>query len=161
MKNNKGFSLVELIVVIAIMAILAAVAIPTFATFITKAQVSNDVSFINDVTYVAKVSNTLEHAGEDVEVFVKVKADGEIEEIVYKVNGVKVTITEHDGTIRAAAPDVSNTYLAADKAADEAIGVEVGSSADWSYKFASVDEAGYYKLGDDGKTLSDPIATIQ
>ena len=156
MKNNKGFSLVELIVVIAIMAILAAVAIPTFATFINKAQVSNDVSFINDVTYVAKVSNTLEHAGEDVEVFVKVKADGEIEEIVYKVDGVKVTITENNGTISAVATSTGDA-----KTADEAIGVEVGSSADWSYKFASVDEAGYYKLGDDGKTLSDPIATIQ
>ena len=147
--NNKGFSLVELIVVIAIMAILAAVAIPTFATFINKAQVSNDVSFINDVTYVAKVSNTLEHAGEDVDVFVKVKADGEIEEIVYKVDGVKVTITENNGTIRAVATTTGDA-----KTADEAIGVEVGSSVDWSYKFASVDEAGYQVLGDDGKSLA-------
>ena len=47
--NNKGFSLVELIVVIAIMAILAAVAIPTFATFISKAQVASDVDYMNQV----------------------------------------------------------------------------------------------------------------
>ena len=51
MKNNKGFSLVELIVVIAIMAILAAVAIPTFATFITKANVASDESYLNDLEY--------------------------------------------------------------------------------------------------------------
>ncbi|MBO5758290.1 MAG: type II secretion system protein [Clostridia bacterium] len=49
MRNNKGFSLVELIVVIAIMAILAAVAIPTFATFITKAQQASDSDFMAQV----------------------------------------------------------------------------------------------------------------
>lgn len=56
MKNNKGFSLVELIVVIAIMAILAAVAIPTFATFINKANVASDVSFVNDAEYSAELA---------------------------------------------------------------------------------------------------------
>ena len=54
--NNKGFSLVELIVVIAIMAILAAVAIPTFATFIGKAQRSSDESFLNDIEYAIELA---------------------------------------------------------------------------------------------------------
>lgn len=51
MKKNKGFSLVELIVVVAIMAILAAVAIPTFSMFIRKAQEASDRAFMNDVEY--------------------------------------------------------------------------------------------------------------
>ena len=51
MKNNKGFSLVELIVVIAIMAILAAVAIPTFAHFITKANEASDAELLNNINY--------------------------------------------------------------------------------------------------------------
>lgn len=51
MKKNKGFSLVELIVVVAIMAILAAVAIPTFSAFIRKAQEASDRAFMNDVEY--------------------------------------------------------------------------------------------------------------
>ena len=38
MKNNSGFSLVELIVVIAIMAILAGVAVPTYSKYIAKAN---------------------------------------------------------------------------------------------------------------------------
>lgn len=38
MKNNGGFSLVELIVVIAIMAILAGVAVPTYSKYIAKAN---------------------------------------------------------------------------------------------------------------------------
>ena len=56
MKNNKGFSLVELIVVIAIMAILAAVAIPTFASFITKANVAADKDFANGIEYAVNIA---------------------------------------------------------------------------------------------------------
>ena len=159
MKNNKGFSLVELIVVIAIMAILAAVAIPTFATFINKAQVSNDVSFINDVTYVAKVSNVVAHPDGDVIVSVNVAEDGTVQEIVYKVDSVTVIITKSNDTISAAATSTDDTYSDAAEDADEAIGVEVGESVDWGYKFASVDEEGYYKLGADGKTLAGPTQT--
>lgn len=49
--NNKGFSLVELIIVIAIMAILAVVLVPAFIRFVGQSRVSNDVSnadMIND-----------------------------------------------------------------------------------------------------------------
>ncbi len=52
MKNNKGFSLVELIVVIAIMAILAAIAIPTFAHFITKANEASDKELLHNINYI-------------------------------------------------------------------------------------------------------------
>lgn len=55
--NNKGFSLVELIVVIAIMAVLAAVAIPTFAGFITKANKASDDQFLNDIEYAVQLAN--------------------------------------------------------------------------------------------------------
>ena len=56
MKNNKGFSLVELIVVIAIMAILAAVAIPTFSSFITKANIASDEQFAADLEYAIELA---------------------------------------------------------------------------------------------------------
>ena len=49
MKNNKGFSLVELIVVIAIMAILAAVAVIGVSVYVPKAQKAADQQAINDV----------------------------------------------------------------------------------------------------------------
>ena len=47
--NNKGFSLVELIVVIAIMAILAAVAVVGFSVYIPKAQQAGDKQMISDI----------------------------------------------------------------------------------------------------------------
>lgn len=43
-KNNKGFSLVELIIVIAIMAILAGAIAPALIKYIDKSRKSNDVS---------------------------------------------------------------------------------------------------------------------
>ena len=49
--NNKGFSLVELIVVIAIMAILAAVAVVGFSMYIPKAQQASDKQLVSDIEY--------------------------------------------------------------------------------------------------------------
>ena len=38
--NNKGFTIVELVIVIAVIAILAAVMIPTFSGIVEKANIS-------------------------------------------------------------------------------------------------------------------------
>lgn len=45
--NNKGFSLVELIIVIAIMAILIGVMAPNLMRFVERTRVSNDTQVIN------------------------------------------------------------------------------------------------------------------
>ena len=75
MKNNKGFSLVELIVVIAIMAILAAVAVVSFSIYIEKAHESNDTQYLSNVKYFAALSAT-EHQYELVRVEVSQIVDG-------------------------------------------------------------------------------------
>lgn len=49
MKNKKGFTVVELVIVIAIIAILAAVLIPTFSFLIKKANVSRDMQLIRNL----------------------------------------------------------------------------------------------------------------
>ena len=41
--NNKGFTIVELVIVIAVIAILAAVMIPTFSGIVAKAQQSSAI----------------------------------------------------------------------------------------------------------------------
>ncbi len=43
-KNNKGFTMVELIVVIAIIAVLAVVLAPQYLKFVEDARISNDIS---------------------------------------------------------------------------------------------------------------------
>lgn len=48
-KNNKGFSLVELIVVIAIMAVLVAVIAPQLIKYVDKGRESSDTQTISDV----------------------------------------------------------------------------------------------------------------
>lgn len=48
-KNNKGFSLVELIVVIAIMAVLVAVIAPQLIKYVEKGRESTDISSADNV----------------------------------------------------------------------------------------------------------------
>lgn len=49
MKNNKGFSLVELIIVIAIMAVLVGIMAPQLIKYIEKANVSADLQILDSV----------------------------------------------------------------------------------------------------------------
>ena len=53
--ENKGFSLVELIVVIAIMAILVGVAVPVYTSYIDKAEKAVDEQYLSEVVYAAQL----------------------------------------------------------------------------------------------------------
>lgn len=61
-KNNKGFSLVELIVVIAVMAVLVVVLAPAYLRYVDKARLQKDVSAIGEVIQSIKVTAAEEDA---------------------------------------------------------------------------------------------------
>lgn len=54
--KNKGFSLVELIVVIAIMAILVGVAVPVYTSYIEKAQKSKDEQLVDEIKHAIEIA---------------------------------------------------------------------------------------------------------
>lgn len=67
-KNQKGFSLVELIIVIAIMVILSAVIAPQFFRYIERSKIAVDqynVGILNNVTPIYYIGNTSPNPFED------------------------------------------------------------------------------------------------
>ena len=69
-KNNKGFTLIELIVVIAIIAVLAAILAPQYLRYVEKSRVSADQSTANEIL------NTVKTAAADEAVYDKIAAVG-------------------------------------------------------------------------------------
>lgn len=61
MKNNKGFTLVELMLVISIIGILAAIAIPQFSLYRAKAFITEGKSLLNPIR--RDVLDYLDHTG--------------------------------------------------------------------------------------------------
>ncbi len=100
-KNNKGFSLVELIVVVAIMAVLMGILVPTLVKNVEKSKRQKDESAIEEIR------NAMEIKLADPEY-------SDIEEtLVYTNAGNELDITSPDGN---APSDVVDKFLKAVKA---------------------------------------------
>lgn len=80
MKNSKGFTLMEMLIVVAIIAVLIAIAIPTFNASLNKARVATDEANIRSgyASVMAKVL-TEDLATKEVKTFVLQK-DGNVAE---------------------------------------------------------------------------------
>lgn len=115
MKSNKGFSLVELIVVIAIMAIIAGVAIPVYTNYIDKANDAVVDNLVAEAEYAA-----------------------ELAEVEYDVE-LTVTKTETGCTIKVKTPssfDTAAKQAVALKALKQVAGI-VGATTDGEATFES------------------------
>ncbi len=94
-KNNKGFTLVELIVVIAIIGVLAAVLVPQYIQYVEKSRIGVDESYLSEVAHVMELTA----ASSDV------------------VNGVACTVTVVPAgtiTVTATSPTTPGTTLKAE-----------------------------------------------
>lgn len=126
-KNNKGFSLVELIIVIAIMAILAGVLTPQFVKYLNKSKVSADIQnaqqmasalaaqFADDAT---SSSAKFEYPIKEKNVSVEAQNDAELKAIQEVIGGVPKVKLENN----------KNFYVSVTE--DGVITVTVGTDAD-------------------------------
>ena len=62
-KNNKGFTLVELIIVIAIIAVLAAVLAPQYVRYLERSRIGTDNNCLGEIAHAAEVEAVTEGNG--------------------------------------------------------------------------------------------------
>ena len=98
--NNKGFTLVELIVVLVILAILAAILVPTLLGYIDKAKSEKDFSTAQSVRVAAQSILAEMYAKGDTPSNVKTTREGDVLALIgatksgndYVLDGQKVSI---------------------------------------------------------------------
>lgn len=116
-KNNKGFSLVELIVVIAIMAVLVGVLAPQFIGYVAKSRQSTDVQNAEEIAQQIAVKLADVEAGDNTtfslgSTYVKVSTLTEITGANVKTGSGNVFFACYDGSqvhVAVAASDATPT----------------------------------------------------
>ena len=148
--NNKGFSMVELIIVIAIMAILAGALAPTLIKYVNKSRMSSDVttastiatacsSGLADIKAEDDAKNyygttkdiaTIVSASDSFGSVVKEALGGTTPKVKYKKNGATTFVVKFGGSSTSA--DVNVTVYAAKSASST--DWELSPNADASYE---------------------------
>lgn len=108
-KNNKGFSLVELIIVIAIMAVLMAVLAPQFLRYVERSRLQSDNTALGEIANACKVAATDERVANAV-------ADGATITVTIPLsasNALTVAATGGDATLNTAAETALGNELTA------------------------------------------------
>ena len=106
--NNKGFSLVELIIVIAIMAILAAALAPQLMKYIEKSRVSTDASTCSSIESCVNAALADEDAYKQVEAKAEGTGTHDFEFLIRKdssANGPEFTVIKSSKTSGATEAD--------------------------------------------------------
>ena len=139
-KNNKGFTLVELIVVIAVLAIITVVVAPQYIKYVEKARVGTDENAIGEIAHIAEV--------EYVELNARNKVSGDVK---IQVNcGTTYTVTGVEGTghtdLATAVTDMMGEYKTKSKTYKQAgsvvITINGNGNASWTPLSGNVVGAG-------------------
>jgi len=78
-KNNKGFTLVELIIVIAVMAVLTVVVAPQYLKYVEDSRIATDQNAIGELAHIVEISYveaTAAGKDDDLEVKITTNTDG-------------------------------------------------------------------------------------
>lgn len=147
--NNKGFSLVELIIVIAIMAILAGAIAPALIKYIDKSRKSNDVSAAKTIKTAVETALGTES------VYETLTSDTTYTKITIVPNEPTadattgtdaVVITAHDGSAALTVPDGGASVEDCAKA----IGSNIGEKTPKTKYKKNINEEGVKQKGDEG-----------
>jgi type IV pilus assembly protein PilA len=108
---QKGFTLIELMIVIAIIAILAAIAIPAYQNYVIRAQVSEGASLIGGVESAVdeNYANTGKFASTNKQVGISKTISGQYVQSVKLTAPGQITVTYGD-----TAPQAANSAIAGD-----------------------------------------------
>lgn len=138
--NNKGFSLVELIIVIAIMVILVAVLAPQYLRYVEKSRVSSDVQTT------VELINVMQVLAADPDVDLK---DGTDYSATWddatdrvKISPALATELKNNGMMDDNAMNNITYQSTAYKDAGVKIELEYGSNKIWTIKTTNVDSSG-------------------
>lgn len=142
--NDKGFSLVELIIVIAIMVILVAVLAPQYLRYVEKSRVSTDtqtaVEFINTLQVVASdpdTSLTQDTAG------TKYTVTSAVNDEKIIVSGDLQTVLSNLGILDTPTMTSSKFQSSAYKAADISIALKYDTNTNvWTVETTGIDGSG-------------------
>lgn len=114
--NNKGFSLVELIVVVAIMAVLMVVLAPQYLRYVERTRLQKDNSAIAEIANAVKIAMADENINaktpSGTTITITANADGTNAKVDFTATGTTAAI-KYSGTATGADPKAITEELAA------------------------------------------------